>query len=569
MTTLLHWLGTSAGTAAPMSCPNCAARIVPRPVLDATPPGAQPIRLSACDDCGVRFFGSVAVGDYAKDPPGGDAALAFYLQQGANPGGMAVRLAALGRPAGTRYLEIGCGFGLGLDIARRTLGWEVAGFDPSPFAAAGRDLLGLPIEPRTLLPDDPLAGEFDVIHASEVLEHVADPLGLLRILHHALRRDGTLVLTTPAAELILPGTPEGLLIPLLSPGWHMVIQSAASLTALLSQAGFTAVQVTREGAQLVALAGVAPCGPVADRGPYLAWLAAASVAVPASSDLGIGLLARLYREHSAAGAMSAAADAWDALNTAVTTRFGCGVTEFARASEASTLHALMAREPLCLAGVLLHRGLEALQRGEPAEDLLADAVAAAQRLRTALRAIGSDDGDAEDVTFAATKELTVIAASRANAGIAERINALSAAGGARHAEAAASASFVTLVNRGAFDEARRVDAAMPPGWCSVAHAGTIRHADASVVYCRAVMELQLADGRRDEAQEWLKALRAALLRSFAAGDTMPASILYWPATEAAALGLRMSGSRRAATELVIEAQALAAQIAGFPARPAA
>lgn len=565
--TAVRWLKEHKASARPIRCPNCTANIARCPVLEAAGPGGQSLPLLTCTTCGAHFFENLTVGDYANDPPGGGAALAFYLQQGANMGGMAVRLAALGRPPGTRYLEIGCGFGLGLDIARRTLGWEVIGLDPSPFAAAGCDLLGLPIEPRYLLPDDPLAESFDVVHASEVLEHVADPLAMLHTLHRALRADGTLVLTTPAAELIVPETGEGLLIPLLSPGWHMVIQTAASLEMLLRRAGFATVRVTREGAQLIAIAGTAPRGTEGDRGPYLAWLAAASAAVPAGSDLGLGLRARLYRERSATGDIPSGAIAWADLDTAILARFGRGIEGFSTEPATLTLDALVVREPLCLAGVLLHRGLEALQRDEPADHLLTGAIAAAGRLRAALRAIGSDDGDAEEVAFAATKELIVSAAVRGDDGIADRIEAMIAAGGLRHAQIAARRCFVALVNRGALDDARRIDTAMPPDWCAISDTAPIHHGEASIVYCRAVMELQLPDGHRRDAVEWLLTLRAALLRGFAAGDTTPATILYWAATEAAALGLRLADEEDAAAALLSQAQAEVAHLAGFPSRP--
>ena len=459
------------------------------------------------------MFADPPVVDYANGAPGGGAALAFYLQQGANMGGMAVRLASLGRPPGSRYLEVGCGFGIGLDFARRSLGWDVTGLDPSPFAAAGREQLGLPIEPRYLRQDDRPATGFDVVHASEVLEHVGNPLAMLQTLRHALCSGGTLVLTTPAAEMIRPDTSLGLLIPLLSAGWHMVIQSEKSLTMLLLRAGFDTVRVTREGAQLVAIAGDPPHHMPASRGPYLAWLAAACDAVPAGSDLGIGLRARLYRERCAAGDTRSAAAAWDDLDTAVSGRFGRGVEGFEPSPDPLSLDALVAREPVCLAGVLLSRGLECLQRGEPAERTLMAAISAANRLRAALGDIGSDDGDAENVALVATMELTVIAALRGDDGIADRIDAMIGAGGRHQAEIAARRCFVNLVNRGALEEARRLDAVLRPGGGSIPRIGRISHDEASILYCRAVMELQLPGGRRRDALEWLGELHAALMVS--------------------------------------------------------
>lgn len=572
----LRWLppstppGTPLGTAtAKLDCPNCAAKTVRRPVLEATPPAGPALLLLACDSCGACFFENLLGGDYAAEAPGGDAALAFYLQQGADMGGMAMRLAALGRPAGTRYLEIGCGFGLGLDFARRGLGWEVEGLDPSPFAAAGRALLGLPIAPRYLLPGDPPGTGFDVVHGSEVLEHVADPQALLRTLSAALRPDGTLLLTTPAAEAIRPETSAGLLTPLLSVGWHMVIQSAVSLELLLRRAGFAAVSVTRHGTQLTALAGVLPPPSPTDRSIYRRWLGAAAGAVPAGSDLGIGLNARLYRECT--GASLPAEPVWQALNAAVTGRFGQPLAQWCGkpATTSQRLTELTAAEPLCLAGVLLHRGLAAQQQGEAAAPWLTGAIAAAARLRDALRPIGADDGDAEDVAFAATKELILADARQGAAGIAERIAALRLAGGGKHADAAARLGFLALVNAGHLVAARELVAVVAPARRAVTGPGPLAHEDASVAYCGAVLELQSADGQRQAAVDGLLALRAALLRDTAAGAAGSAAILYWPATEAAALGLRLLAREPAAAALLAQARAEAAPFAGLLSSTAA
>ncbi len=244
---MFHWVDQRAPEPdRQVICPNCQSAIPVRRVLVAATPAGREATLLACAACGARFFENADAGAYEAQPPGASAALAFYLQQGADMGGIAMRLIGLERPPGTRYLEIGCGFGLGLDIARRALGWDVKGIDPSPFAGAGRSELNLPIELRYFDANaESAAAQFDVVHASEFLEHVPAPLDALRAMKRVLRAGGTLLLTTPAAEMIDPKTSDGVLIPLLSVGWHLVIQTADSLAMLLSRVGFDNVGRSR------------------------------------------------------------------------------------------------------------------------------------------------------------------------------------------------------------------------------------------------------------------------------------------------------------------------------------
>jgi SAM-dependent methyltransferase len=568
----IRWLADIAGPEL-LDCPNCGSRIVRRRLLETSDGCGRRLVLLACSACGACFFEKLTVADYAAESPLAPAAIAFYLQQGADTYGMARRLGALGRPLGTRYLEIGCGFGFGLDIARRGLGWEVLGLDPSPFARIGRDLLALPIDSRYLLSQDPLENSFDVVHASEVLEHVPDPLGILRTLRSALRPDGTLLLTTPAAEAIHPETSLGQLVPLLSAGWHMVIQSAASLDMLLRRAGFAEVEVRREGPQLVALAGALshPGTKDPDDTVYLRWLSAAAGAISAESDLGLGLWARLYRTHIGGSRAEQAEEAWQVLDAAVRTRFSQGIEAWATAgiAPAATLSELAAREPLCLAGVLLHRAWSEMQRGHPAEALLAGAVRAAARLRVVLADIGSDDGDTEAVSFAAERELIVLAAARGDPGIVDRLEALSRAGAGNHVSQAAQRCFVPLVNHGVLADARRLDWVGAQAVQALCETEPVSIEQASKVYCAATLELQLEDGRWEAATGWLRNLRGALIRSFVAGDITPAQTLFWPTADAEALGHRLLGRENLAAAVHRRAKAQAAGLDGFPDAPAA
>ncbi|WP_353212087.1 class I SAM-dependent methyltransferase [Rhodovarius sp.] len=556
------------------TCPNCH-REAERQLILSAPVDTARVRLYACQACGAHYFEGPMAGAYSGLPAGGTDALAFYLQQGANIGGMAMRLQALGRPPGTAFLEVGCGFGLSLDFARRILGWQVRGLDPSPFAIAGREQLGLPIESRYLEANGLDHASADVIHASEFIEHMADPVPMLATLRQALRPGGTLLLTTPAAEMIRPDTGDGLLVPLLSAGWHLVIQTAESLAWALREAGFETVSVLREGAQLVAMAGRLPDAALPDaafRPQYHEWLRQVAQAVPAQSDLGFGALARLYRELVIAGL--AEADAlWQALDGAAAGRWGHGLERLAATPVAGlSLSALVAREPLGLAGILLARGWERKRAGEAPQGVFAGAIAAAGRLRAALRGVGADDGDAEDVAFAAEAELILLAVARAEPGIAARLEALRKAGGQRHADNIAPTCFITLVNQAAFEQAQRLNSVLPSALSNLRAASQpLTSTDASVLFCAATMEMQTHGGQPGLAIAWLGQLRGRILASHCAcgADDMAAgAALYWPAVDAEMLGWRLLGQHKAAAYLAAEAEH-AAREARFPARAAA
>jgi len=571
-----HRLSTAGekSSIAPAICPNCR-RDGERQLILSAPVDASRVRLFACQACGAHYFEGPMAGAYSDLPAGGAHALAFYLQQGANIGGMAMRLQALGRAPGTTFLEVGCGFGLSLDFARRMLGWQVRGLDPSPFAIAGCEQLGLPIENRYLEANGLDHASADVIHASEFIEHMADPVPMLATLRQALRPGGTLLLTTPAAEMIRPETGDGLLVPLLSAGWHLVIQTAESLAWALREAGFKTVSVLREGAQLVAMAGRLPDAAPADaafRPQYCEWLRQVAKAVPAQSDLGFGAGARLYRELVIAG-LAEADEVWQALNGAAQGRWGHGLESMAAAPvDALSLGALVGREPLGLAGILLARGWAQKRAGEAPQALFEGAIAAAGRLRAALRGVGADDGDAEDVAFAAQAELILLAVARGEGGIAARLEALREAGGRRHADDITPTCFVTLVNHAAFEQAKRLSSVVRSVLTNLREASRpLTRADASVVYCAATMEMQTRGGQTALAITWLVQLRGRILGSHRVSGPNGAAAgtdLYWPAVDAEMLGWRLLGQDKAAVQIAAEAE-LAAQEARFPARAAA
>ncbi len=91
-----------------------------------------------------------------------------------------------------RVLDIGCAFGWSLDAARED-GFETAGVEVSGHAAqeAGKRH---DVRPDTASFGD---GSFDAVTLVDVIEHVRDPLGLLREVRRLLRPGGAAALTTP------------------------------------------------------------------------------------------------------------------------------------------------------------------------------------------------------------------------------------------------------------------------------------------------------------------------------------------------------------------------------------
>lgn len=141
-----------------------------------------------------------------------------------------------------RVLDIGCGNGAWLRLAQDA-GWQAAGVEPDPVARGEAEKTGL--EVRHLV-DDWLdqPGSFDVVTMSHVIEHVHDPLALLRVTHSLLRPGGQIFVDTPNIDAVghkLYGPDwRGL-----EPPRHLVLFNRASLSDALERTGFRKVRFPR------------------------------------------------------------------------------------------------------------------------------------------------------------------------------------------------------------------------------------------------------------------------------------------------------------------------------------
>lgn len=131
-------------------------------------------------------------------------------------------------------LDVGCGNG---DFLKRmhSLGWRTSGVEPDPAAVTRATGEGLQVLNGTIR-DVPTNARYDVITLSHVIEHVSDPVELLRQCGKRLRQDtGRIVLTTPNFQSL--GSRwfgrhwRGLEVPR-----HLNIFSAGSLRTCVSRA---------------------------------------------------------------------------------------------------------------------------------------------------------------------------------------------------------------------------------------------------------------------------------------------------------------------------------------------
>jgi 2-polyprenyl-3-methyl-5-hydroxy-6-metoxy-1,4-benzoquinol methylase len=176
------------------------------------------------------------------------------VPEGAEPERFAARRAFLRAhvAAGEGALDLGCGDGTFAAVLLAA-GCEVTMADVAeealrrararaPGARAVKLAEGAPL---------PFAEDaFDVVWAGEVLEHVADVVGLLAEVRRVLRWGGRLLVTTPwHGRLVI--APDTHFDPRAD---HLRFFSARTLRAVLADAGFATVDVRRAGRGLHAVA---------------------------------------------------------------------------------------------------------------------------------------------------------------------------------------------------------------------------------------------------------------------------------------------------------------------------
>jgi SAM-dependent methyltransferase len=97
-----------------------------------------------------------------------------------------------------RYLDVGCGSGAGLGVAR-ALGWQVAGIEMDEAAAQKARRFADELHVGDVLEAPFASARFDVVTAFHVLEHLVDPVAVVRRMLDWLVPAGLLIVEVPNA----------------------------------------------------------------------------------------------------------------------------------------------------------------------------------------------------------------------------------------------------------------------------------------------------------------------------------------------------------------------------------
>ena len=314
-------------------CPVCGHASGHAPVLDVPAMTPREIMLSLlrCGGCGSLFYNPPGITNFSD--LGGDRESFWRLYVEVGGGVWETIWPTLAAVKGGSLLDIGCGFGFTLDFWQRSARGEAVGLELADYGRQGAAMLGVTIHSELLQDCLPLAGRrFDVVYASEVIEHVPDPIAFAALLAPWVAEDGVLIMTTPAASFIAPENQSTTLLAALAPGFHGFLLSADAFADAVRRAGFTYVERrTFDERQMVWASRrplqVTPQGPGAHKA-YLAYLAGhVAESADTASPIWQGLAYRYGKELISAGRPREAKAVMSRLSDAMIARFGPDIVD--------------------------------------------------------------------------------------------------------------------------------------------------------------------------------------------------------------------------------------------------
>ena len=177
-------------------CKICQSKIEPKVLGKATLGGDTQFDFVVCPTCGAGYLSPAPSSEQLQDLYGPqNFGSDWYKQRGR---GRAFAKLVLAKKAPGKFLDVGCGLGFFLEGIQRHSKWDVYGVEIAAKAADfARDKLGLDVHQGELVDVRYPDGFFDYIQLHNVLEHVRDPMTLLKECRRILKADGTLDLRVP------------------------------------------------------------------------------------------------------------------------------------------------------------------------------------------------------------------------------------------------------------------------------------------------------------------------------------------------------------------------------------
>lgn len=325
----LVWADPLASLRVAVRCPVCGhdgphAPIVGVPSL--VPPH-QALTLIRCAGCESGFFDPPGIADFSDLIQSRDEFWRFYVEAFGGVWETIWPVLADVAPGPRTLLDIGCGFGFLVDYWQRQTGADAVGVELAEYGAIGARMLEIEIHRELLQDCAALAGRrFDIVYASEVIEHVPDPRAFVALLAPFVADDGVLVLTTPSVEYVAPANESPSLLAALAPGFHGFLLSSRAFEAAAREAGFAHVDVRIFGERQMLWAARTPrkldLTPERMRPLYFAYLEQALQRLDPASSLWQGYAYRCIRDLVNLGRAAEASPKADALLAALVAAYG-------------------------------------------------------------------------------------------------------------------------------------------------------------------------------------------------------------------------------------------------------
>jgi SAM-dependent methyltransferase len=330
----IRWIDGTTVTDRLLRCPICGDMGPHRPVLEVPSmvPPHQILIFLRCPQCGSGHYDPPGISDFSDFGQDRNDFWRFYVESFGGVWETIWPILAEKKVGKCTLLDIGCGFGFAVDYWQRIAGGEAIGVELGEYGQTGAKLLGITVFNQLLEDCSPLVGRrFDVVYASEVIEHVPDPQAFAMLLARYVADDGVLIMTTPSAEFIQPVEHSPTLYAALAPGFHGFLLSANSFADIVRRCGFAHVDVRKFGERQMVWASREPL--VIDPAPgpmlpsYYSYLDAHVAQYDAHSPVWQGLAYRSIKENVNGGRLAAARDLSLILTSAIAVVYGPDVLD--------------------------------------------------------------------------------------------------------------------------------------------------------------------------------------------------------------------------------------------------